>query len=158
MIIHFHISYKTMFGEQIVVNIQKDNEEVKFPLTTLDGERWSYDWCVEPTQQSVLQQGASTRLDARIRHKNHVPASHQFLESIICISLKSIHQHHDIHSKENIQEYIGNIRAQGPVVLEPYSSLFYSHLRHLPYLLRRQLERDGKGTDAASRRQRTARG
>ena len=50
MIIHFHISYKTMFGEQIVVNIQKDNEEVKFPLTTLDGERWSYDWCVEPTQ------------------------------------------------------------------------------------------------------------
>ena len=41
MIIHFHISYKTMFGEQIVVNIQKDDEEVKFPLTTLDGECWS---------------------------------------------------------------------------------------------------------------------
>ena len=63
MIIHFHISYKTMFGEQIVVNIQKDNEEVKFPLTTLDGERWSYDWCVEPTQQaytyyySVVREG-----------------------------------------------------------------------------------------------------
>ena len=52
MIIHFHISYKTMFGEQIVVNIQKDNEEVKFPLTTLDGERWSYDWCVEPTHHT----------------------------------------------------------------------------------------------------------
>lgn len=63
MIIHFLISYKTMFGEQIVVNIQKDNEEVKFPLTTLDGERWSYDWCVEPTQQaytyyySVVREG-----------------------------------------------------------------------------------------------------
>ena len=63
MIIHFHISYKTMFGEQIVVNIQKDNEELKFPLTTLDGERWSYDWCVEPTQQaytyyySVVREG-----------------------------------------------------------------------------------------------------
>lgn len=63
MIIHFHISYKTMFGEQIVVNIQNDNEEVKFPLTTLDGERWSYDWCVEPTQQaytyyySVVREG-----------------------------------------------------------------------------------------------------
>lgn len=63
MIIHFHISYKTMFGEQIVVNIQKDNEEEKFPLTTLDGERWSYDWCVEPTQQaytyfySVVREG-----------------------------------------------------------------------------------------------------
>ena len=52
MIIHFHISYKTMFGEQIVVNIQKDDGEVKFPLTTLDGECWSYDWCVEPTQQA----------------------------------------------------------------------------------------------------------
>lgn len=63
MIIHFHISYKTMFGEQIVVNIQKDNEELKFPLTTLDGERWSYDWCVVPTQQaytyyySVVREG-----------------------------------------------------------------------------------------------------
>lgn len=63
MIIHFHISYKTMFGEQVVVNIQKDNEEVKFPLTTLDGECWSYDWCVEPTQQaytyyySVVREG-----------------------------------------------------------------------------------------------------
>ena len=63
MIIHFHISYKTMFGEQIVVNIQKDDEEVKFPLTTLDGERWSYDWCVEPSQKaytyyySVVREG-----------------------------------------------------------------------------------------------------
>ena len=78
-----------------------------------DGEAYNVanedTYCSIYEMASVLQQGASARLDAKIRHENHVPASHQFLESIICISLKSIHQHHDIHSKENIQEYIGNI-------------------------------------------------
>ena len=46
MIFHFHITYKAMFGEQLVVNIQKDGEELKFPLATLDGEKWSYDWSI----------------------------------------------------------------------------------------------------------------
>ena len=76
MIIHFHISYKTMFGEQIVVNIQKDNEEVKFPLTTLDGECWSYDWCVEPTQQaytyyySVVREGVVLKTEwLQVKHR-----------------------------------------------------------------------------------------
>ena len=41
-----------MFGEQLVLNIQKDGEELKFPLTTLNGEQWSYDWCVEPAQKN----------------------------------------------------------------------------------------------------------
>ena len=41
-----------MFGEQLVLNIQKDGEELKFPLTTLNGEQWSYEWCVEPAQKS----------------------------------------------------------------------------------------------------------
>ena len=76
MIIHFHISYKTMFGEQIVVNIQKDDEEVKFPLTTLDGECWSYDWCVEPTQQaytyyySVVREGVVLKTEwLQVKHR-----------------------------------------------------------------------------------------
>ena len=76
MIIHFHISYKTMFGEQIVVNIQKDDEEVKFPLATLDGERWSYDWCVESTQQaytyyySVVREGVVLKTEwLQVKHR-----------------------------------------------------------------------------------------
>ncbi len=41
-----------MFGEQLVLNIQKDGEELKFPLTTLNGEQWSYDWCVESAEKA----------------------------------------------------------------------------------------------------------
>ena len=47
MTIHFNIEYKTLFGEQLVLNIQKEDEELRFPMTTLNGERWSFDWCVE---------------------------------------------------------------------------------------------------------------
>ena len=47
MTIHFNIEYRTLFGEQLVLNIQKEDEELRFPMTTLNGERWSFDWCVE---------------------------------------------------------------------------------------------------------------
>ena len=47
MTIHFNIEYKTVFGEQLVLNIQKEDEELRFPMTTLNGEKWSLDWCVE---------------------------------------------------------------------------------------------------------------
>ena len=39
MTIHFNIEYRTLFGEQLVLNIQKEDEELKFPMTTLNGER-----------------------------------------------------------------------------------------------------------------------
>lgn len=36
MTIHFHIEYGTMFGEQLVLNIQEDDEEeLKIPMATL---------------------------------------------------------------------------------------------------------------------------
>ncbi len=39
MTVHFHIEYRTVFGEQLVLNIQKeDEEELKLPMATLDGE------------------------------------------------------------------------------------------------------------------------
>ena len=41
-----------MFGEQLVVNIQTEKGELKFPLTTLDGEKWSHDWCAANDQES----------------------------------------------------------------------------------------------------------
>ena len=46
MTIHFNIEYRTLFGEQLVLNIQKEDEELRFPMTTLNGEGWSFDWCV----------------------------------------------------------------------------------------------------------------
>ena len=47
MTVQFNIEYKAMFGEQIVVNIQTEEGELKLPLETTDGERWACDWCVE---------------------------------------------------------------------------------------------------------------
>ncbi len=31
MTIHFNIEYRTLFGEQLVLNIQKEDEELRFP-------------------------------------------------------------------------------------------------------------------------------
>ena len=52
MTVQFNIEYKAMFGEQIVVNIQTEEGELKLPLETTDGERWSCDWCVESPEKS----------------------------------------------------------------------------------------------------------
>lgn len=52
MTVQFNIEYKAMFGEQIVVNIQTEDGELKLPLETTDGERWACDWCVESPEKS----------------------------------------------------------------------------------------------------------
>lgn len=52
MTVQFNIEYKVMFGEQIVVNIQTEEGELKLPLETTDGERWACDWCVESPEKS----------------------------------------------------------------------------------------------------------
>lgn len=52
MTVQFNIKYKVMFGEQIVVNIQTEEGELKLPLETTDGERWVCDWCVESPEKS----------------------------------------------------------------------------------------------------------
>lgn len=52
MTVQFNIEYKAMFGEQIVVNIQTEEGELKLPLETADGERWACDWCVESPEKS----------------------------------------------------------------------------------------------------------
>lgn len=56
MTIHFHIEYGTMFGEQLVLNIQEDDEEkLKLPMATLNGKEWSVDWCVkQPAKRLYL--------------------------------------------------------------------------------------------------------
>ena len=52
MTVQFNIEYKAMFGEQIAVNIQTEEGELKLPLETTDGERWVCDWCVESPEKS----------------------------------------------------------------------------------------------------------
>ena len=52
MTVQFNIEYKAMFGEQIVVNIQTEEGELKLPLETIDGQRWACDWCVESPEKS----------------------------------------------------------------------------------------------------------
>lgn len=52
MTVQFNIEYKAMFGEQIVVNIQTEEGELKLPLETTDGERWACEWCVESPEKS----------------------------------------------------------------------------------------------------------
>lgn len=52
MTVQFNIEYKAMFGEQIVVNIQTEEGELKLPLETTDGERWACDWGVESPDKS----------------------------------------------------------------------------------------------------------
>ena len=52
MTVQFNIEYKAMFGEQIAVNIQTEEGDLKLPLETTDGERWACDWCVESPEKS----------------------------------------------------------------------------------------------------------
>ena len=52
MTVQFNIEYKAMFGEQIVVNIQTEEGELKLPLETTDGQRWACDWGVESPEKS----------------------------------------------------------------------------------------------------------
>lgn len=52
MTVQFNIEYKAMFGEQIVVNIQTEEGELKLPLETTDGQSWACDWCVESPEKS----------------------------------------------------------------------------------------------------------
>ena len=51
--VQFNIEYKAMFGEQIVVNIQTEEGELKLPLETTDGERWVCDWCLNHQKNRI---------------------------------------------------------------------------------------------------------
>ena len=70
-----------MFGEQIVVNIQTEEGELKLPLETTDGERWACDWCVESPEKSytyyysVEREGRAVKTEwLMIKHQLEVNA------------------------------------------------------------------------------------
>ena len=81
MTVQFNIEYKAMFGEQIVVNIQTEEGELKLPLETTDGERWVCDWCVESPEKlytyyySVEREGKAVKTEwLMIKHQLDVNA------------------------------------------------------------------------------------
>ena len=43
MVFRFNIEYKTVYGENLVLNLNMDNEEVHNSLGTTDGLHWSCD-------------------------------------------------------------------------------------------------------------------
>lgn len=81
MTVQFNIEYKAIFGEQIVVNIQTEEGELKLPLETTDGERWACDWCVESPEKSytyyysVEREGRAVKTEwLMIKHQLEVNA------------------------------------------------------------------------------------
>lgn len=81
MTVQFNIEYKAMFDEQIVVNIQTEEGELKLPLETTDGERWACDWCVESPEKSytyyyrVEREGRAVKTEwLMIKHQLEVNA------------------------------------------------------------------------------------
>lgn len=81
MTVQFNIEYKAMFSEQIVVNIQTEEGELKLPLETTDGERWACDWCVESPEKSytyyysVEREGRAVKTEwLMIKHQLEVNA------------------------------------------------------------------------------------
>jgi 4-alpha-glucanotransferase len=81
MTVQFNIEYKAMFGEQIVVNIQTEEGELKLPLETTDGQRWACDWCVESPEKSytyyysVEREGRAVKTEwLMIKHQFEVNA------------------------------------------------------------------------------------
>lgn len=81
MTVQFNIKYKVMFGEQIVVNIQTEEGELKLPLETTDGQRWACDWCVESPEKlytyyySVEREGKAVKTEwLIIKHQLDVNA------------------------------------------------------------------------------------
>ena len=53
MVFRFNIEYKTVYGENLVLNLNMDNEEVHNSLGTTDGFHWSCDLDVTPKTKNI---------------------------------------------------------------------------------------------------------
>ena len=53
MVFRFNIEYKTVYGENLVLNLNMDNEEVHNSLGTTDGLHWSCDLDVTPKTKNI---------------------------------------------------------------------------------------------------------
>ena len=67
MIFHFNIDYKTVYGEELVLNMTVDGKEIQLKMGTADGSRWSFDWEATPKSKnctyyySVVRDGVCTK-------------------------------------------------------------------------------------------------
>lgn len=48
MVFQLNVDYKTVYGEELVLNITIDGKEVQHKMRTSDGQRWVYDLDVTP--------------------------------------------------------------------------------------------------------------
>ena len=53
MVFRFNIEYKTVYGENLVLNLNMDNKEVHYSLGTTDGLHWSCDLDVAPKAKNI---------------------------------------------------------------------------------------------------------
>ena len=92
MTVQFNIEYKAMFGEQIVVNIQTEEGELKLPLETTDGERWACDWCVESPEKSYTYYYSVER-DGRVVQTEWLMIKHQLDVNVKKASVYTLYDH-----------------------------------------------------------------
>ncbi len=52
MTFHFNITYKTLYGEELALNILIGKDALRLPLSTADGEHWSCQWSVDQAEKS----------------------------------------------------------------------------------------------------------
>ena len=52
MSFHFNITYKTLYGESLVLNILAGKETLRLHMSTADGEHWSCRWSADKAQKS----------------------------------------------------------------------------------------------------------
>ena len=48
MVFQLNVDYKTVYGEELVLNITIDGKEVQHKMCTSDGQRWVYELDVTP--------------------------------------------------------------------------------------------------------------
>ena len=76
MVFHFNIDYKTVYGEELVLNMTVDGKKVQYKMGTEDGSRWSFDWDGTPKSKnnsyfySVSRDGFCTKAEWQLaRHQ-----------------------------------------------------------------------------------------
>ena len=73
MVFHFNIDYKTVYGEELVLNMTVDGKEVQYKMGTEDGSRRSFDW--DGTPKSPFYTGPPSH---QLSYSKRVPRHRQF--------------------------------------------------------------------------------
>lgn len=121
MTVQFNIEYKAMFGEQIVVNIQTEEGELKLPLETTDGERWACDWCVESPEKSYTYYYSVER-EGRAVKTEWLMIKHQFEVNAKKAAVYTLYDHWKAMPEDAFlysSAFTGCINHQVPQVMKP---------------------------------------